>query len=161
MAILPDLQTNTMTIFASDRCHKQGRSRPDVFCQHAQRGCSIHYSRFTFEGERIQDRKLFLPNLAGLHLRGFHPVGSHGQFALVAIAHTSTIQPSEWISIPFDAQLNSFITHYCPKLTHGARISEYISEEVVWWNDTYFQFLPLERKGEDPRDVLLAHVGTR
>lgn len=161
LAILPDPHTKTMTIFASDRCPKQGGSRPDVFCQHVQRGCSIHYSRFTFEGERIQDSQRFLPNLAGLYLRGFHPVGSHGQFALMAITHTSTTRSGEWISFPFDAQLNSFTTHNCPKPTSGAYISEYIGEEIAWWNDTYFQLLPLEQKGDDLRDVLLVHIGTR
>jgi hypothetical protein len=161
LAILPDPHTKTMTIFASDRCHRQGEPRPGVVCQHAQPGCSIHYSRFTFDGERLQDSQVFFPNLTGLYLRRFHHVGSHGQFALMAIAHTSTIQSSERIYLPFDTQLNSFTNHNCPKPAYGAYVSEYISEKFAWWNDTYFELLPTERKIDDPRTPLLIHIGTR
>jgi hypothetical protein len=79
----------------------------------------------------------------------------------MAIAHTSTIQSSERIYLPFDTQLNSFTNHNCPKPAYGAYVSEYISEKFAWWNDTYFELLPTERKIDDPRTPLLIHIGTR
>lgn len=157
LAILLDPSNKSITVFTGDRCSHQKSTRGR--CGHMKPGCSIHYSRFTFDGQRIQDDLFIVPILKGLHLRGFHPAGSYGRFALSAMTHTSTFQRNhgDWISIPFDERLQKFTDPHCP----GSSESPWVGEDMAWWNDTFFQLIPSDIVKDTSKSVLLAHIGTR
>ncbi|KAF2792598.1 hypothetical protein K505DRAFT_307429 [Melanomma pulvis-pyrius CBS 109.77] len=153
LAILPDPHTQTITVFASDRCHKGVNL---LKCKHTESACSIDYSRFSFNGERIQDGTLCLSGLSGLSLRGFRPAGYQGQFALLALKPAPQIFDLVTISFQFDEQLHEFTNPNCPKLSSCM----WVKENISWWNDTFFQAQFMDRDIDALGGIYLAHIGT-
>lgn len=159
MKILPDPQSQTFVVMTSDKCARGA-------CLHdaSDVRCSIHYTRFTFDGQPIQNGRLQLPGFPGIDLVGFRPVDRRGGFSLEAAARRPRELGDCLIFLQFNEHLHTFVSPNCPVSNPGP----WVKARTSWWEDSFYQVLPDigtlpigTSQTDTPETVLLAHLGTR
>lgn len=166
MAVLPNPDSQTVTIFTSEACERR-------HCTDFTMPCFIYYSRFTFDGIEKDHATFNLLPIHGVRVDGLFPVDRSGGFALrlkeivfpLPNSFGEEARMLSWGQLMFDEKTFTFQDPNCPL---SSPMPPYlVPGQLKWWKDIFYRAWPpateakkLTKYGSN-HIVPLARVSTR